>query len=291
MRPTSEEEDGQIAIANADASSRRVVTQGPGNRESPDWSPDGRSILFSLWIDDLPTHLFVLDVASGAARDVSAPGCTDPCIGDGDGSWSADGQEIVFWRAIGPVVNNVAASLAIWIMNTDGTGLRQVTTPPALSEDHFPRLSPDGKTIVFTRFDYTTGSERDAIFTVATGGGPVAQVTDWPAGASGATWSPDGRQLVFTERTDAARGDSTNVVVARPDGSSVRAVTSYSGAEGRMASFFPTFSPDGSWIVFAHLDQGNGRADLWMVAAAGGSPVRLTTDPSHEDQPDWTLTS
>lgn len=47
----------------------------------------------------------------------------------------------------------------------------------------------------------------------------------------------------------------------------------------------PTLSPDGRWIVFSTYDPG--RANLWVVPAAGGSPIALTTGAHVDNLPEW----
>ena len=53
----------------------------------------------------------------------------------------------------------------------------------------------------------------------------------------------------------------------------------------------PQPSPDGSRIVYAlrttDLEANRGRIDLWSVPTAGGTPLRLTTDPGGESSPRW----
>jgi Tol biopolymer transport system component len=47
----------------------------------------------------------------------------------------------------------------------------------------------------------------------------------------------------------------------------------------------PNWSPDGRFIAFGSLAGGN--ADIYVVNAEGGSPRRLTSEPSGEISPDW----
>jgi tricorn protease len=56
------------------------------------------------------------------------------------------------------------------------------------------------------------------------------------------------------------------------DGSDVRHLTSHAGPESR-----PRFSPDGKWIAFSGMYDGN--FDVYVVAAGGGEPRRLTWHP------------
>ncbi len=50
-------------------------------------------------------------------------------------------------------------------------------------------------------------------------------------------------------------------------------------------------SPDGRWIVYtvttANVKESNTDADVWMVATAGGPPVRLTTSKKNDNSPRW----
>jgi len=47
----------------------------------------------------------------------------------------------------------------------------------------------------------------------------------------------------------------------------------------------PIFSPDGRWILFESDAAGN--MDIWMIPAAGGDPVQITTDPAFDSTPFW----
>jgi dipeptidyl aminopeptidase/acylaminoacyl peptidase len=50
-------------------------------------------------------------------------------------------------------------------------------------------------------------------------------------------------------------------------------------------------SPDGKYVVYAltvpDLKQSTSNTDLWLVATAGGEPIRLTTSAASDDQPRW----
>jgi len=53
----------------------------------------------------------------------------------------------------------------------------------------------------------------------------------------------------------------------------------------------PQLSPDGAWIAYAltatDLDKNTRNADIWLVAAEGGAPRRLTTSEKRDDTPAW----
>jgi len=68
---------------------------------------------------------------------------------------------------------------------------------------------------------------------------------------------------------------------ARRDGSEVRRLTTHTGQEA-----WPVFSPDGQWIAFT--GQYDGNIDVYVVAATGGQPQRLTWHPDADWVRDWT---
>lgn len=81
---------------------------------APDWSPDGRTLVFSSWTID-----------SGqvyeAVYAVNANGTGERGLRRGSGpAWSPDGRKIVFTNKFG----------GLSVMNPDGTASRAVTTPP-----------------------------------------------------------------------------------------------------------------------------------------------------------------
>ena len=63
---------------------------------------------------------------------------------DGWPFWSPDGNLIVF-------TSERAGSADLWVVNADGTNLRQLTSDPDADERQ-PWWSPDGRRIVYSRY-------------------------------------------------------------------------------------------------------------------------------------------
>jgi serine/threonine protein kinase len=174
-------------------------------------------------------------------------------------------------------------------------------------------LSPDGGLIAFADF----GKPISQISIKNLAQGDPLQITSGDAQASHPSWSPKNDEIVFARRGQglwsvpplggSARpvldfGDNPQfssdgerlvferngreIWTARADGSEAKRVGGvpvpwYPGALN------PTFSPDGSSIVYFMPEVGpNG--DLWMVPSAGGTPRQLTHDLTEAGGPIWT---
>ena len=66
------------------------LTDGPGYDSEPDWSPDGKQILYTSYRNDA-LELWVLDLADGSARALVANGAVNL-----DARWSPDGSRIAY---------------------------------------------------------------------------------------------------------------------------------------------------------------------------------------------------
>ena len=60
----------------------------------------------------------------------------------------------------------------------------------------------------------------------------------------------------------------------------IRPLTSFLGTEWQ-----PSWSPDASFLAYAHANSGS--ADIWVMPARGGDPLRLTDHPADDVQPRW----
>jgi Tol biopolymer transport system component len=130
----SHEKPSGVWLMDATGENARGILPDWGPHDGfPDWSPDGSTLAFSssrltngrriLAVDTDGTNMRIL---------VDVLGANFP-------SWSPDGNWIAF-----------EDNAQIWVIKTDGTDLRAVTTPPDAA-DTSPAWSPDGQQIAFCR--------------------------------------------------------------------------------------------------------------------------------------------
>ncbi|MER7250402.1 hypothetical protein [Kribbella sp. NPDC000426] len=105
-----------------------------------DWSPDGRRIAFDF-VDDTGVHIATMDPDGRHVRQLTSGRGIQ-----GDPKWSPDGRWIAFGRITG--VDAQGAQLeAVYVVRTDGSGVRRVV-PPTAGLEH-PDWSPDGRWISY----------------------------------------------------------------------------------------------------------------------------------------------
>jgi Tol biopolymer transport system component len=184
----------------------------------------------------------------------------DPAASDRFLAWSPDGERLAFATAHGPEEGELGG---IYVVGADGSGVRQVTHPPAhpaMSEapDDHPAWSPDGRSIVFRRALRTGDPPRDdaasGIWTVDLESGAERQLTSsaGPAGPSSPAWSPDGARIAFLA-DPSHEGDRSDVWVMGADGTDPQRVLSCDRRDGVPAC--PEegslgWSPDGAFLTF-----------------------------------------
>ena len=110
---------------------------------SPDWSPDGTQIVFTRL--DLSPEVWIVNTDGTNVRQL-----THAQTFDVTPAWSPDGTQIVFSRENERISDIELGKHGLWVVNADGTNLRQLTEGKATS-DLSPSWSPDGTQIMFTR--------------------------------------------------------------------------------------------------------------------------------------------
>jgi Tol biopolymer transport system component len=224
----------------------------------------------------------------GLKRLTDAPGY------DAEAAYSPDGKKIVFCslRDVYPTSKLSAEQLKrletdpayfgeIYLMNADGSGQKRLTFTPGY--DGGPFFSPDGKRIIWRRFD-TNGVNAD-IYTMKLDGSDARRLTDFGCMSWAPFYHPSGRYVVFTANKLGFSNFELFIVDAAGEHEPLR-VTFTDGFDG-----LPTFSPDGKKLCWTSNRASGGKSQLFLadwdhdaaVAALKSAPARGTAiaRPTH----------
>lgn len=202
----------EIYTVDAGGAGASNLTRTPFNEWSPAWSPNGKLIAFHA------SELYVMRPDGRGVRQVTHVEGEYP-------AWAPDSRRLVFMSAQ-PGARGNNPNYDIFVVNVDGTGLKQLTDWPG--EDGWPAWSPDGRWIAFsTMHDETGGSSGRSVYLMRPDGSDKHRLAV-PLAASFPIWSPDGKTIMFTA---ARRGEAKEQLwVMRPDGTGWRPTPMEGGA-------------------------------------------------------------
>jgi len=193
--------------------------------------------------------------------------------------FSPDGRRIVFSIVMDDQSKQVAT------IRADGTGLRILTAVPGYAQD--PVWSPDGTWILYSLAGHCAsmpacvedGTDRPALWRMNADGsnqqefGPPGTIDVEPF------FSPDGNQVVF-DRSDPTHDFAFHFVIRDlATGKERRVLTAQRELE------HPAWSPDGRWIIYNTLSDGNGNSleqiERMPANNPDAKPDVLTGDAAH----------
>lgn len=235
----------RIAVINPDGTGETRLTTGFGT--DPSFSADGTKIVFRA-----AGGITVMNADGSGPTSTGVPGL--------DPSFSPDGAKIVYWTGS-----------QIAVMNANGSSPTNLTTSGYGGD---PAFSPDGTKIAYA--DATgiwrinaNGTRKLGLFT--------------PAGRTAVSpnWSPDGARIAFASDRDSGVAEITEIYVMNADGTGVQRLTTQNPS-GYLAHTSPSFSPDGTKIVFSR-----GAGGLVVMNADGTGQTTLATTAIQTAGTDW----
>jgi len=241
----------RLEILDVGSGRRRVVHATGAHIEAPNWSRDGRDLLFNG-----SGRIHRIGVAGGEAHPIDT-GFAIRC--NNDHGLSPDGAELAISD------HSEEGCSLIYVTPSGGGGRpRRVT---ARGPSYWHGWSPDGRTLAYC-------AQRDGrfgVFTIPVAGGEEVRLTTAVEGGldDGPDYSPDGEWIYFNS-------DRTGVMQiwrVHPDGTGLERMTF-----GAQNDWFPHPSPDGrSFVALSYAPDVRGHppnkdVELRLFPAAGGEP-------------------
>jgi len=211
-------ENGLLYVMNMDGSGVRPLTAANEgqkmNDEYPDWSPDGRRVVFQRVIrladGGAESDLWLVDVDSGSETQLT----DTPDVWDSTPSFTANGTSVLF-------ENSSSGDFELYQLRLDDMQVSQLTESEGTEIE--AKQSPDGERIAFA-------FERDGdfdIYVMRNDGSDLRALTDNDAADRCPQWSPDGKRISFVSDRD---GD-LEIYLMNSDGSDQRRLTNSPGAD------------------------------------------------------------
>ena len=204
-----------------------VVYTTRGHMEAPNWTKDGRTLLFNQ-----DGKIFYVSATGGETQPLDLGEATH-C--NGSHGLSPDGKLL----AISCSMPGKPES-RVYVVPAEGGTPRIVTEKP---NSYFHTWSPDGRTIVFTRPKHGSGT----IYAISAHGGEERALTSGDGISDDPDYSPDGRFIYF----NSDRGGTMEIWRMRPDGSQAEQMTF-----DDMENWTPHNSPDGKSLIFISYEKG-----------------------------------
>ena len=208
--------DRDIYLMHSTTEERHWLTEG----RSPDWSPDGESIVFTSNRSG-QANIYKIDVNGEEVQQLTNEGS------NGDPSWSPDGQSIIFNSN-----RDHGIFLSIYVMTADGRRQRR------LADGSSPVWSPDGKQIA-----YILGIAGSGVYVMNAEGKNSRRLTPENTWSENPAWSPDGQWIAYETELENPWGNQnrdSNIHLISPIGDKSRRLTDHPARDG-----FPAWVPEG----------------------------------------------
>lgn len=223
-------QQSHLCIVNADGSGYRVAYTSREWIEAPNWSRDGKWLVFNS--NGLLHRLSVEPGVNAKNAPIVIDTASIRDIGN-DHVISPDSKEIYF-----------TAHGVVYRVSFTG-GIPQRVSPDGLIHFYVHGISPDGLLLSCVGYHTELTSGNLALYLLPSLGGESRRITYAQSAVDGAEFSPDGNWIYFNGELQARRRGDSQLFKMRIDGGNV---TQLSGDE--RVNWFPHISPDGKLLVY-----------------------------------------
>jgi len=222
LRPYQDYLGSRLEILDVESGNATVVHEYEGSFQAPNWTPDGRALIYAQ-----EGRLLRFDIASGRVDTIDTGFATR---NNNDHVLSFDGTMLGISHHS---ADDDGASIIYTLPATGGTPRRITANGPS----YLHGWSPDGEWLVFT------GQREDGfdVYKVPATGGEEVRLTHAEGLDDGPEYTPDGEWIWF----NSARTGRMQLWRMRPDGSEPWQMT-----DDGFNNWFPHISPDGRWVAY-----------------------------------------
>ena len=252
----------EVYVVDYDGANELRITNSRDLNVNPSWSSDARAIAYSAYRRNVAPDILVSFIYTGVLQNLTKGRLPD---GSYLPVFSPDGRQVAF-----AATPQGAGAQDIFLVNADGTNLRQLTTHP--DSDTTPTWSPSGTQIAFT----SDRTGKPQIYVMNLDGSGLRRLPIPDGEADRATWAPAPfNEIAYSART----GPGYDIKVYELSSGVTRQITL---SEGSNES--PSYSPSGRHLAFMST-----RSGLWQVFTIGrdGNGLRQVTRSGNNQTPDW----
>lgn len=194
---------------------------------------------------------------------------------DGTPSWSPDGRRIAF-------TSERDGNPDIYVMDADGGNVTRLTDGKGFNV--VPAWSPDGSQIMFVsnrtyrvpvQGGYIEVPGNAKLWVMDADGSNLERRTSQLGLDMYASWSPDGKSVVFMS----VRDGNPEIYMLRPDNVEVNLTNNPA------RDLNPAWSPDGTKIAFMSDREGN--MEIYVLDLETDTLTNITQDPANDGDPAW----
>jgi len=211
-----------LELMEVASGSREIIYTVPYSIQAPNWTPDGKHLMFN----DYKGLLYQFDLTTRVPVQINTGSVTN---NNNDHVLSFDGTQLGLSSNVKDLGGSIIYTVPI------GGGTPKQITPKGPSYLH--GWSPDGKNLVFC-------GERNGefdVYQIPSSGGKEVRLTTTKGLDDGPEYSPDGKYIYF----NSVRSGSMQIWRMKPDGSDQEQVTN-----DEFHNWFAHISPDGKWFVY-----------------------------------------
>jgi len=245
-----------IYLIDCDGENKVQLTDDPGNNNYPDWSPDGKKIVFESDRDG-NREIYIMNADGSEQRNLSKHPANDRRP-----AWSPDGKWIAFSSDRGRLGND-----EIFIQEMKGEKMYQITDDLHININ--PVWSPDGDRLAYVQWNCPISN-----LVIVTLEDLSFEVIRLNMGCLGdLDWSPNGLQISFC--TSVVKDEDIFLVTL--EGLEIMQLTE--GESGQLfMNYGAEWSPDGNQIAYIHSPLEWSYSEIYIMNSDGSESIAVTND-------------